>query len=304
MITDSMSKYEVMVSLRKEFDTEIYPRILKRERIFFNLIGERSLREKKKIALPWERIRSKNQTDFEFQVIGDSESYLYNIVGRFFWKGRNCYANFYPDGEVLVSQGHCIDRYKERVLGDLTLSTERVFRKYLIKQGNVSHIVLPTLTHRFSVYHGTAGALFLGDFDFQYLDKKVNGTWLNTCISLKEARYTQTGILNTLAFMTAFVKKIGENPLAKDDSEYFDRAKCDNDFKSELIRFYSQTYMLLQLHLSFQFPFTRDILPNINERMEHISERLREMSISTNSLSPYGRMHGIALKGEIDYKEI
>ena len=75
MILDTMSKYEVMKALRKEFDEEILPyyykRILPRIR---PLLQQRCQRENRTITLGWETVESKGLNTFKILKRGDKET--------------------------------------------------------------------------------------------------------------------------------------------------------------------------------------------------------------------------------------
>ena len=304
MIIDTMTKGEVMRSLRMDFDNEVFPYFKKRKSKYEALLKSKAQRRKETISLPCEEVPTKNKVIFKYKYFAKADGYEVYFKTQFHWNQRKCYACFYPNGVVLVFTSHCLERYAERVLGKPEMNVEDVFNKYLLKDSNAFHIVLPTPKHEFTVYHGLENALFLGDFDPNYADDDIDDAWLNTCISLKETRHTQEGILKTLSFMTKFVKDLGENPLSgKESADYADKkASTDNLFKDSLCDFYRKSYMLVLLHLHYKFPFTEAFLPDYEKRMEMIKSRLAKYSISTSDLSPFGKKNGIALKGEIDFK--
>lgn len=125
MIVDSMTKYEVMSSLRKEFDEYIFPYYTRK--IFPKLqasLSQKCMREK-----------------------------------------RKCYANFFKEGYIVVYPAHCLQRYSERVLKDNLDIEVVFKNHLIKRQESAFNIVLPTPTHKYSQYVGFADALFLGDFD-------------------------------------------------------------------------------------------------------------------------------------------
>lgn len=304
MILDTMTKSEVMRSLRKEFDNEVYPYFEKRIPKYKASLRAKAQRKKGTITSPWEEVTTKNRTVFKYKVFSSAIGYEVYFKTQFLWNKRRCFACFYPNGVVLVFSNHCLERYAERVLGKPEMIAEDVFNRYLFKKGNAFHIVLPTPKHEFTVYHGVENALFLGDFDPNFVDNEIDDAWLNTCISLNETHQTQEGILKTLSFMDKFVEDFGDNPLSGEKSadKADKKAATDESFKNSLCDFYCKSYMLVQLHLHYNFPFTAALLPNYEERMKMIESRLAKYSISTSSLSPFGKKNGIAIEGEIDFK--
>ena len=304
MIIDTMTKSEVMRSLRNDFDNEVYPYFEKRKNKYESLLKSKAQREKKNVSTPWEEVPTKNKVVFKYKYFAKPDGYEVYFKTEFFWNKRKNFACFYPNKVVLVFSSHCLERYAERVLGKPEMNAEDVLNKYLLKKCNAFHIVLPTPKHEFTVYHGFEHALFLGDYDPKYADDDVDDAWLNTCISLKETRHTQEGILRTLSFMTKFVYDFGDNPLSdmKIAKEADKKATTDELFKSDLCDFYCKSYMLVQLHLYYKFPFTAAHLPKYEEKLEMIKNLLAKYSISTSNLSPFGKKNGIALKGEIDFK--
>ena len=182
MITNTMSKYEVMEQLRKEFDEEILPTYYKRILPSIKpLLYRRCQRENKTISLGWETIKSKNLNIFKILKRGNKEGDIPLFVAEFRWNNKLCFAHFAPQRSVIVYQAHCLLRYAERVLKQ-EFDATRVFYYHIVKrQFGAYRIVLPTRTHKHSFYFGIAKALFLGDFDDE--NPKDNFIWLNTCIS-------------------------------------------------------------------------------------------------------------------------
>ena len=146
-----MSKYEVMALLRKEFEDEILPlynnQILPRIR---TLIINRSANEKDIVTLGWETIKSKSLNVFKILKRGDKEHHFPIFVAEFRWKNKLCFANFAPEGSVVVYQAHCLSRYAERVLEN-DINAISVFYNYIVEcQFGAYRIVLPSKTHKCS----------------------------------------------------------------------------------------------------------------------------------------------------------
>lgn len=308
MIVDTMTKTEVMRSLQKEFREEILP--------FYN----RSVLEIKKNILPRiqrtgksEKIqRSKDSSGKNtFMVIIDVSKEGHNMCSYciFFWRGKKCYANFFYDNDVIVYQKHCLERYAERVLGRKDLLSDDVFKKYLFnRQNSAFQISLQAPKRERCQYFGLADALFLGDYDEPTMEnKKECFHWYNTCISLKEAHITQTGILQSLSLMQKFVQDLGFNPIyskLKNKSAKKDLEKYINkgdDKKQSYIEYLKRMYMLHQLQLSLEFPWIELYKEEIDIQMNEISSTLAKYGINSSSLSPFGKKVGFAIKGEINY---
>lgn len=304
-----MSKHEVMQSLRNDFDSEILP--------YYNncirpklrkQIQEKAAREKRTINLGWESKETKNKTTFHILKLGDKSGDTPYYISEFRWRGKHCYSTFFMDGIVVVYQKHCLDRYSERVLHKSIDARDIIYKYLLKKQDSAFTIVLPTPTHKHSRYLVMADALFLGDFEVPTCDadKNFGGIWFNTCISFEESRYTQEGIMQTLQFMQEYVKKLGYNPIT--NRSRFEREKRailhNEESKKRLQLFLEKAYMMYMLHLSFDFAFTKQLfLDETKEIMGYIKETLQvDFSISAESLSPFAKEKGVALKGEIDFR--
>lgn len=204
-----------------------------------------------------------------------------------------------------VFQEHCLQRYAERVLKK-DISPRQVMFKYIFKhEDSAYHIVLPTPSHPASIYSGFADALFLGDYEMPTEEtKNISQNWYNTCISLRETHFTQEKILQTLESLQKTVKIIGYNPIEHKD--YYERNKnkiLNNDnVKNNFIQFLKNSYMLYQLHLSFKFSFTDIFLDEINTNMNFIKDILIKENIDVDILNPIDKDNGIAIRGEINYK--
>lgn len=303
MITNTMSKYEVMEQLRKEFDEEILPTYYKRILPSIKpLLYRRCQRENKTISLGWETIKSKNLNIFKILKRGNKEGDIPLFVAEFRWNNKLCFAHFAPQRSVIVYQAHCLLRYAERVLKQ-EFDATRVFYYHIVKrQFGAYRIVLPTRTHKHSFYFGIAKALFLGDFDDE--NPKDNFIWLNTCISYDEAKYSQYRIMQTLHELQYFIEKVQDfaDPINKVQlEEYLKKHKDEEDKLNAVRKFLIQYYLLLHLHLSFKFTFTKIFKSEIDARLEHLNHFLLLLNVDVCSLSPFSKNQGIAWKGEIDY---
>lgn len=307
MILDTMSKYEVMKTLRKEFDEEILPyyykRILPRIR---PLLQQRCQRENRTITLGWETVESKGLNTFKILKRGDKEQHLPLFVAEFRWKNKKCYGSFFLEGNVVVFQAHCLQRYSERVLNQ-DMSIDEVFYKHILKRPEAYHIVLPTPTHPYSIYFGIANALFLGDYDTEHLES--NFSWCNTCISYNETRYSQLRITRSLHLLQEFINTTNKdfsNPKNEKSLRcYIKQIKEQDDKFEKLKEFITTKYLLWKLLFSFNFPFIKDanVKQEPEEHFNYLECILKEFDIVAKSLSPYSKEHGIAWKGEIDYIE-
>lgn len=310
MIIDKMTKYEVMCTLRKDFDLEVLPYYNSNLRLKFEpIIKSRSEREKSVINLGWETITTKNLVKFSILIRGDRNGDKPQFLSEFTWQGKQCYSLFYQEGIVIVFQQHCLERYAERVLNK-NVDLKNIMYKYVTKKiESAFTIVLPTPTHKYSWYLVSSDALFLGDFIVpkNESEKEFSGRWFNTCLSLANTRYTQEGIMKTLQSMQELVKTLGYSPLKeKQRFEFEKRSLLKQNVMAERLKVYFENaFMMYQLHLSFDFNFTKELyIDEIKSIMDYITLVLKEdFSVSTASLSPYGKAKGIALKGEINFIE-
>lgn len=307
MITDTMSKYEIMESLRQEFDNEILPYYNKR--IFpriKSLLQQRCIRENKTITLGWETIESKSLNKFKILKRGSKEGDLPLFVAEFRWNNKKCYGNFFQEGAVSIFQAHCLQRYGERVLHQdiQDISIEDIFYRHILNKPTAYSIVLPTPTHPYSYYYGLANALFLGDYDVQNLDHHF--VWCNTCISYNETRYSQMKITQSLHFLQDFVNQVKcdfSNPKYEHKlRRHLKKITTQENKMEELKKFLTTKYLLWQLQCGFKFEFYDHFKTEIDVQIEYLERILKEFNISAKSLSPYSKSHGVAWKGEIDYK--
>ena len=305
MVVDSMSKYEVMDNFRNDFDSEVkpyYDNVLKKR--IQPLIRTKAQREKTVVTLGWEDYSTKRGNTFKILKRGTAYGDLPEFMAEFFWNNTKCYALFFRQNSVVVFQNHCLDRYAERVLNKEMQTKEVV--KHISKYLNSGfHIVLPSPTHPYSIYFSVANALFLGDYEDlegKFKDRTYN--WLNTCISLKEARATQKGIMRSLANMQEYTNSIGFNPV--DDKILYAQKRNGlvktDDGKEKLIEFFMNYFMLYQLFLMSKLPFEDNFKNEIDADMVFLKNELAEFSVPVEGLSPYGKKYGFAFRGEIDYK--
>lgn len=306
MIIDTMSKYEVMKYLREEFDEEIIPFYIKRilPRIK-PILQQQGKREKKTITLGWETIKSKSLNTFKILKRGNKDQHFPLFTAEFWWNNKLCFAYFAPKGNVIIYQSHCLQRYAERILKQ-DIDSKVVFYNHIVKQQDSAfRIVLPTKTHKYSHYFVTAKALFLGDFDEKHCEDCF--VWLNTCISYNDAKYSQYQIMKSLNELQRFIENTGcdfSNPENKKFlEEYLKKYKNEKNKIDAVTKFLIQYYLLLQLHLSFNFTFTEIFREDIDKELEHLKFFLSKLDIDINLLSPFSGTYRIVEEGEIDYVE-
>lgn len=303
MIVDSMTKLEVMKSLRKDFDTEAKPYFDKKWKMVVSALRTEVMRKKQTVRREYEFVTS---TNVKFYCLFVAKSIKtdpsHEFVVEFDWNKRHCYASFYEEGGITILQGHCLDRYLERVLKKNIPKRELFYKHLLSSQESAFEIVLPTPTHEFSKYYGFADALFLGDFDPGIINSGIIGGWYNTCISLKEAGPTQSKLLNTLQSLQSFVKRLSYNPISNKGLSATHKRACAEDMKlrEDLIDFYKKSYMLLLLHEKCNFWFTK-LEDEFADYKSFLEEELTSLGIEPFLLSPYSVTDGIALEGELDY---
>ena len=271
-----------------------------------SLLEQRCKRENKTITIGWESIESKGLNKFRILKRGNKEGHLPLFVVEFRWNNKKCYGNFFQKGGVLIFQSHSLQRYRERVLHqDLQdISLDEVFYKHILNKPDAYSIVLPSPTHPYSYYYGIANALFLGDYDINNID--CNFIWCNTCISYNETRYSQLKITQSLHLLQDFINKVKcdfSDPKNKYDLQhYLKKIKTQEDKMIELKKFLTTKYLLWQLQYSFKFEFYDHFKNEVDVQVEYLERILTELSISAKSLYPYDKSHGVAKKGEIDYK--
>jgi hypothetical protein len=305
MIVDSMSKQEVMDYIRREYNSTVLPYFHTHIKLYRAKIYPICQRGKqKKVILPWEKVLSKNQTVFQFQVFGDKNGIDSVSYVEFDWQGQHCFAYIKHDLMIVFSQ-HALRRYAERVL-NRDISSKDIFNS-LLKDISLSYrTVLPSQSHPLNYYFVIINALFLGDFDeTSYSPTQDEGAiWLNTCISLKETGVSQKGILNTLSLMPFYIKQIGFNPFDHPD-KYFKSVKeliSSRDKKWYALLCLSQSVFLIdKLFVMMDLPVSKTVINVFNSEMRYAGVILEMGGIETSKLSPYGA-NGIAIRGELDYK--
>lgn len=306
MILDTMTKFEVMQSLRNDFDTDVLPFFYNNITKYHALIKTKSEREHKTIFLPKIQLKSKNETEFTIKVKGNKDEYSVNFISEFVWNRRHCYATFFEDNTIVIYQQHCLERFAERVLLDNTISPKDVMYKHIIPNQNSSFIiVLPSPKYKFDWYHAAANALFLGDFDHPTKKQRnLNGAWINTCISFNEAHITQYKIMETMHQLQEFVSELGFDPIR--DKSRFETIKrrllLNKEMEVKVKAYFKKTYLLFQL--SFDYPYIKELFSDENTRsMDYCKNILHnDFSYSIEELSPYDEVDGVARQGEIDYQ--
>ncbi len=303
MIVDTMSRQEVMVAIRHDFEDYVSPYYLKLKHKYRSQIQAKAAREKKIVTLGWERFVSPNNLMFNILKRGDKEQDLPLFAAEFVWRNRLCFASIYQDDAIIVFQEHCLKRYAERVLHKM-LDIRELFYKYLVKkQPHAYNIVLPSPTHKYSIYSGFANALFLGDFDVPD-ENGVNRThnWFNTCISINESYASQKNILSILQSMQRTIGKLKFNPL--EDNELIKRTnKLSKDDNEAIVTFMKNAYLMLVLHKSYDFPFSALYRDKMQEKMKFINSYLDYQGVDINSLDPYDIEIGVAIPGDLDYRQ-
>jgi hypothetical protein len=308
MITDAMSKKEVMITLRNEYREEIHK--------YYNNSLKPSL---EKYILPTvQRTGSSKTIQYEKKSKGNIEYHILCEVTKekpfvctyrsFYWNKNPYFASFFENDSVVVYSKHCMDRYKERVLHmeNENIPSEEIFKKFIFsKQDSAFSILLQAPNFERTLYMGLADALFLGDFD-EPTKENMNDHlyWYNTCISFEQFRHTQEGLHYSLLQMQTFVQKLGFNPVDNKDKRKLNLfLKQSKENESEYVNFLKRTYMLCQFQLDMNFPWIELYKPEHEKMMELLSRELAKYKVSTASLSPYGKKNGFALKGEIIFSE-
>ena len=311
MLSDNMTKTEVMLSLQKEFKKDILP-------FYQNIIvkmAERTVLPKvKRTGKPKTFTKDKlSSSNNRFHIVCTvtKEKCIMYAYNEFLWRGKHCYANYFENDSVVVYPTHCLERYAERVLNNNDIAPKDVFLRYLLnKQDGSFFIALQSPKRERCLFFGLANALFLGDYD-EPTKENLNYSlyWYNTCISIMEAHTTQSGILHSLSIMQKFVNELGFNPLKiesfdkamkKELSNYIKSSKANED---NYIDFLKRTYMLHQLQLSLNFPWIDLYMDKNTNEMNKISVELAKYNVCTNTLSPFDTKEGFAIEGEINYRD-
>ena len=116
MITDAMSKNEVMVTLRREYREEIHK--------YYNHSLKPSL--EKHILPTVQRIGTSKSLQYEKRSSGNIVYHIFCEVTKekpfvstycsFYWNKKPYFASFFENDTVIVYSKHCMERYMERVL--------------------------------------------------------------------------------------------------------------------------------------------------------------------------------------------
>ena len=307
MIVDSMSKKEVMKYIRKEYNSTIlshFHQHLKQYQVKIYPVCQRG--KQKKVTLPWEKIQSKNRTLFHLQVFGNKEGIDSVTIAEFYWQSQHCFA-YIKHGLMIVFSEHALRRYEERVLESNThycLIFEHC-QRLLFKFIPLSYrTMLPSPTHPLCYYFVFLDALFLGDFDESSFcpEQKEGEIWLNTCISLKEAKTTQKGILKTLSLMPYHIKDIGFNPFSSEIGFEETNNLRTNPSKWIAVRCLSKSVFLIdKLFVMMDLPVPKTVIDVFDKEMKYAGALLQIDNIDISKLTPYGS-DGIAVRGELDYR--
>ena len=293
MIVDSMTEQDIYNALKKEYDIFIDPYLNKRTYTYAKAIRDKCPKGDKIVKLPWVEVCSQN--NILFRII---------VVAEFKWKDKDCYAYYCEDKQLNVFQGHCIERFNERVLKK-DIKTREVFYKYILPNiSNAYRTVLPSPTHKYSLYISIGNALFLGDFN---PDTNSEDNWFNTCISLNEAGISQTKIFQTLKFVQEDINEIGFNifdPSELDDGDFqklFAKIPRNESAILALQRLVKNIYLIDKLTLILDYPFISKFKDSIDYRNMISKTFLKVFDIDYTKLTPYGK-DGIAVRGELDFK--
>lgn len=303
MIVDSMSKHEVVVYLRKEYDETVIPYFHRHLKLFSAKIYPICQRGKQKsVTLPWIKVVSKSKTSFEMLVFGNKDEIDSVTVAEFDWNSQHCYAYIKHELIVVFSQ-HALQRYNERVL-TIEMSTKQAFCVIFKNMSYAYRTILPSPTHPLCFYFVIFDALFLGDCEQDAFspNQSIGEVWLNTCISLREAGESQKGIQKTLSCMPFHIKKIGFNPYESPDmSKATDKLMKERREIGNLICLSKTVFLLDKMFLMMDLPVKKYINDYVNAEMKYAEAILQWARVETEKLTPYGK-DGIAIRGELDYK--
>lgn len=309
MIVDTMSKQEVMDYIRKEYNVTILPYFFKHLKLYESKIYPACQRGKqKKVSLPWVSILSKDRTQFHLQVFGDKKHIDTLTIAEFYWQNQHCFV-YIKHGLMIVFSEHALRRYEERVMEcdkDTRIIARQTFSR-LLKYIPLSYrTILPSPTHPLCYYFVVLDALFLGDFDEAAFNpnQSEGQIWLNTCISLKEAKTSQKGILNTLSLMPYHIKHIEFNPF---DYEYISKTEKEYDpgpdkkYWSSVLCLSKSVYLINKLFVMMDLPVPKLVNDCYYSVMRYAGALLKMGGIDVSKLTPYGK-DGIAIRGELDFK--
>lgn len=282
MIVDTMDKYEVMRAIRKDFDNDVLPYYTKKIKpLIAKRIQEEAKRKKQPISLKWIEYTSTNNIQYHILPKGDERGDSPIFISECRWRRKTYFASLHPNQIVAVYSQHSLERYEERVLNQ-EKPLRDVLNIILKKQSHAFHIVLPSPTHQYTLYHSVANALFLGDYEIPQSGDDPSWNWYNTCISLNEAGASQNIIYSDLAKLQAFTNYYKCNPLS--NHEHFEnfvqtKIKTQSD-KDRIIEFLQIGYSLYELHRSCQFSFSELFVDKINSELAIIEKMLYELGIT------------------------
>lgn len=303
MIVDSMSKHEVMVYIRNEYDDTVIPYFHKHLKQYEVKIYPVCARGKhNKVTLPWEIVISKNNTVFQLRVFGNNSKIDSVTIAEFDWQDQHCFA-YIKHGLIIVFSQHALRRYAERVRMS-EIPSKKAFDIIFKNMSYSYRTVLPSPTHPLCCYLVIIDALFLGDFDQNAFspNQRFGEIWLNTCISLKESGDSQKGILNTLSLMPFYIRKIGFNPYESPAmSKATDKLMNERRELGSLICLSESVFLLDKMFLMMDLPVNKYIIDYVHAEMRYAEAILKWADVETEKLTPYGK-NGIAIRGELDYK--
>jgi len=296
------TKEEIVITLRNEFDNDIYPLFQKRERAYFNMAERQGVLRGRSY---YHREQRKASSERKYDVICkfSKEGYSACFLTMFEWRQKFYYANFSDDKRVTIFSEHSIERYQERVLKSHGGSSVDTLRSKIVFCMNSSfHIVLTSPTHYTTVYFCAAGALFLGDY---YISDRSNFIWMNTCVSVDMLYSSQYKIFNSLALLSTFVEKLGFDPLrlGEKNTEKEDKRFAEFVQKSVNLGLYKDFLRIKYLFCLLLSDIKFDFLPveQIKEIEMKSKIALENLQIDISHYSPYDDVYGVVKKGEIDF---
>ena len=300
MIVDSMSKTEVMRSIRTAFDAYCYPAFkanLKRYKdIGLKQIGH-SIKKTFHYLTP-------KDLEFETQLTITTTGYQVQFYSTFHWRNRTCYAVLTDNNSVDVFQSHALDRYNERLLHATGYENKRVFESITRKMDNCFSIILPSPTHPLSQYLVIGGALFLGDYDPDLTDRFF---WHNTCISPKEMGCSQSVIVQLLNKLATGMNRLGFNPLLPKSPEediLLTRGLPDRNphLENELTELLKNELLLLSLVDVDEFKLPDSLIIDSHLDIEHIKVLLSHYDVDPSYHLRSNRQMIDQIVSEIAYK--
>lgn len=310
MILDSMSRQEVMKAIRKDFDEDVLPYYFStlRPKLLIKIKGKAS-RLKTIVNLGWVEYMSKNRILYHILQRGDQYGDMPLFISEFTWRKRDgkkqtMFASLHPNSDIAIYTQHCLERYAERIL-EVNLSPKEIIKQILKKQSHAFHIVLPSPTHEYTLYHNFADALFLGDYTPPEDESAPSWNWYNTCISINEAGQSQSSIINCLCKLQSFWNDFNCYP-ENNPSQFpvFVKQHIKNDVdRNRLIEFLKIKYILLQTHLDYKFPFTNIFYMKISDTIKGITSQLNHLGESIDTLSPYDNDICVINKKELEYRQ-